>query len=116
LVTPLAFEARDYLLVLPPFGVDTAAVYREWDARPSHEEPNHLAVAALSVEPRLARWRNALGDLTGCVPRLAGSGSTWFVEGGPPDAGTEAVPELLAGGERGRLVRTRTVPTGWDGT
>jgi 4-diphosphocytidyl-2-C-methyl-D-erythritol kinase len=35
-VTPLVFEARDYLLVLPPFGVDTASAYRAWDARPSH--------------------------------------------------------------------------------
>jgi 4-diphosphocytidyl-2-C-methyl-D-erythritol kinase len=116
LVTPLDFEARDYLLVLPPFGVDTAAVYRAWDARPSHEGPNHLAAAALSAEPRLARWRDALGDLTGCEPRLAGSGSSWFVERWPPQAGTDTLPELLAGREKGRLVRARTVPAGWDGT
>jgi 4-diphosphocytidyl-2-C-methyl-D-erythritol kinase len=115
-VTPLAFEARDYLLVLPPFGADTAAVFAAWDARPSHEGPNHLTAAALSAEPRLARWRDALGDLTGRVPRLAGSGSSWFVEGGPPEAGTEAMPELRADGESARLVRTRTVPAGWDGT
>ncbi len=31
LVSPLPFEPRDYLLVLPPFGVDTARVYRAWD-------------------------------------------------------------------------------------
>jgi 4-diphosphocytidyl-2-C-methyl-D-erythritol kinase len=115
-VTPLAFEARDFLLVLPPFGVDTTAVYRAWDDRPSLEGPNHLAAAALSAEPRLVAWRDALGDLTGCVPRLAGSGSSWFVEGGPPEAGTEAMPELRAGRQRGRLVRVRTVPAGWDGT
>jgi 4-diphosphocytidyl-2-C-methyl-D-erythritol kinase len=115
-VTPLAFEARDYLLALPPFGVDTAAAYRAWDARPSHQGPNHLAAAALSTEPRLAHWRDALGDLTGCEPCLAGSGSSWFVEGGPPEAGTDAMPELRVGGERGRLVRARTVPAGWDGT
>jgi len=116
LVTPLAFEARDYLLVLPPFGVDTAAAYRAWDLRPSHEGPNHLAAAALFAEPRLAQWRDALGDLTGCEPCLAGSGSSWFVVGWPPEAGTDAMPELHAGGERGRLVRARTVPAGWDGT
>jgi 4-diphosphocytidyl-2-C-methyl-D-erythritol kinase len=115
-VTPLAFEARDYLLVLPPFGVDTAAAYRAWDARPSHEGPNHLAAGALSAEPRLVHWRDALGDLTGCEPCLAGSGSSWFVEDGPPVAGTEAMPELRVGEEKGRLVRVRTVPAGWDGT
>jgi 4-diphosphocytidyl-2-C-methyl-D-erythritol kinase len=118
-VTALAFEAREYLLVLPPFGVDTAAAYVAWDANPSHEGRNHLAAAALSAEPRLARWRDALGDLTGREPHLAGSGSTWFVEGGPPEAGTDGMPELRAGGEsgeRGRLVRVRTVPAGWNGT
>jgi 4-diphosphocytidyl-2-C-methyl-D-erythritol kinase len=115
-VTPLAFEARHYLLVLPPFGVDTAAAYRAWDARPSHDGQNHLAAAALSAEPRLAHWRDALGDLTGREPCLAGSGSSWFVEGWPPDAGTDAMPELRAGGKRGRLVRARTVPADWDGT
>jgi 4-diphosphocytidyl-2-C-methyl-D-erythritol kinase len=115
-VTPLAFEPRDYLLLLPPFGVDTAGVYRAWDADPAHEAPNELAAAALVVEPRLARWRDAFGDLTGREPRLAGSGSSWFVESGPPGAGTEAAPVLRVGGESGRLVRVRTVPAGWDGT
>ena len=61
LVTPLEFEPRDYLLLLPPFGVDTAAVYRAWDDEPAHEGPNELAAAAVSVEPRLALWRDAAG-------------------------------------------------------
>ncbi len=116
LVSALAFEPRDYLLVLPPFGVDTAAVYRAWDDRPSHEGPNELAAAALSAEPRLARWRDALGELTGRVPVLAGSGSAWFVEGGSPAAATEATGEWRVGDETGRLVHARTVPAGWDGT
>ena len=33
------------------------------------------------VEPRLAAWRDRLGEVTGRTPMLAGSGSTWFVEG-----------------------------------
>ena len=114
-VTPLAFEARDYLLVLPPFGVDTAAVYRAWDDDPSHEGPNELAAAALRVEPRLAGWRDSLGELAGVEPTLAGSGSTWFVEGGPADAGTAPGAELRRGDEAGRLLRVRTVPGNWDG-
>ena len=83
-VTPLPFERREYLLLVPPFGVDTARVYRAWDERPSSEGPNHLARAALAVEPRLAMWRDALGEAAGVEPRLAGSGSTWFVEGSRP--------------------------------
>ena len=114
-VSPLAFERRDYLLLLPPFGVDTAAVYRAWDKDPTHDGPNELAAAALSAEPRLALWRDALGDLAGRQPLLAGSGSTWFVEGGPAEAGTADAPELRVGGETARLVRAHTVPAGWEG-
>jgi 4-diphosphocytidyl-2-C-methyl-D-erythritol kinase len=114
-VTPLPFESRDYLLLLPPFGVDTARVYRTWDADPGAGPPNALAAAALAVEPRLARWRDALGDLAGSEPALAGSGSTWFVEGGPVEAGTPQLAELRVGGETARLVRAHTVPAGWEG-
>jgi 4-diphosphocytidyl-2-C-methyl-D-erythritol kinase len=114
-ITPLPFESRDYLLLLPPFGVDTARVYRAWDADPRTGAPNALAAAALVVEPRLARWRDALGDLAGSEPALAGSGSTWFVEGGPAEAGTPQLAELRVGGERARLVRAHTVPAGWEG-
>ncbi len=114
-VRPLEFERRDYLLLLPPFGVDTAAVYRAWDDAPAHDGPNELAAAAVVVEPRLALWRDALGDLVGSEPRLAGSGSTWFVEGGPAEAGTPDAPALRVGAQSGRLVRVHTVPAGWEG-
>jgi len=114
-VTPLAFERRDYLLVLPPFGVDTARVYRAWDADPVDAGPNALTAAALAVEPRLAVWRDALGNLSGIEPTLAGSGSTWFVPGGPPDARTASSTSLRVDGETARLVRVRTVPAGWEG-
>jgi 4-diphosphocytidyl-2-C-methyl-D-erythritol kinase len=115
LVTPLPFERHDYLLLLPPFGVETAAVYRAWDEAPTHGGTNELTAAALAVEPRLAPWRDALGELAGGEPRLAGSGSTWFIEGGPPEAGTADAPELQLSGVTGRLVRVRTVPAGWEG-
>ena len=114
-VTPLAFEARDYLLLVPPFGVDTARVYRAWDQDPRNDAPNALASAALAVEPRLAQWREALRDLAGSEPALAGSGSTWFVEDGPAEAGTAAQPVLQMRADTARLVRARTVPAGWDG-
>ena len=114
-VRPLPYVPRELLLVVPPFGVDTASVYRAWDAAPSSEGPNELTAAALQVEPRLAAWRDALGDLSGRAPTLAGSGSTWFVEGGPPSAGTPDMPDLAVGTERGLLVRARTVPPGWEG-
>ncbi len=109
-VTPLPFERREYLLLVPPFGVDTARVYRAWDERPSTDGPNHLARAALAVEPRLAVWRDVLGEAAGVEPRLAGSGSTWFVEGTTvPAAG------LQIARERAPLLRVRTVPPEWEG-
>ena len=75
--------ARTLTLVTPPFGCSTPAVYRAWDelGGPVGEHGNDLEPAALSVEPRLARWRDELAEATGLRPRLAGSGSTWFVEG-----------------------------------
>jgi 4-diphosphocytidyl-2-C-methyl-D-erythritol kinase len=112
-VTPLPFEPRDYVLLLPPFGVATARAYRAWDEDPRDDAPNALTAAALVVEPRLARWRDALGEFTGTEPALAGSGSTWFVEvdrrRGVPSG------ELRVGSETARLVSARTVPAGWEG-
>jgi 4-diphosphocytidyl-2-C-methyl-D-erythritol kinase len=80
---PLPFVARMFTLLTPPFGVSSPAVYRAWDelGGPAGEHGNDLEPAALVVEPRLAEWRDRLGDLTGVRPTLAGSGATWFVEG-----------------------------------
>ena len=54
---------------------------------PSGGGPNDLEAAALAVEPRLGAWRDRLADATGQTPQLAGSGSTWFVEGAYPGDG-----------------------------
>jgi 4-diphosphocytidyl-2-C-methyl-D-erythritol kinase len=113
-VTPLPFQARDYVLLLPPFGVETARVYRAWDDDPCQDGPNVLTAAALAVEPRLAAWRDALKEWSGGEPVLAGSGSTWFVEDAA-DAATTMPAELRVGAETARLVRARAVPAGWEG-
>jgi 4-diphosphocytidyl-2-C-methyl-D-erythritol kinase len=96
---PLPEVALDATLLLLPFGVPTAAAYARWDdlGGPTAEGPNDLEPAALAVEPRLVPWRDALGQATGVAPVLAGSGSTWFVEGAWPQ---------LAGSFR---------PPGWNG-
>ena len=82
-IDPLPLVDRSFTLLTPPFGVSTPAVYREWDRMggPTGDGPNDLEPAALAVEPRLVAWRDRLGDATGAVPVLAGSGSTWFVDG-----------------------------------
>jgi len=97
-VQPLAFQARTFTLLAPPLHVSTPEVYRAWDALggPTAEGINDLEPAALVVEPRLAEWRDRLGEATGQTPTLAGSGSTWFVEGA-----YEGLGLIVASTERG---------------
>jgi 4-diphosphocytidyl-2-C-methyl-D-erythritol kinase len=100
-VEPLPYEERTLTLLTPPLSCSTPAVYRAWDdmGGPTADGPNDLEPAALAVEPELARWRDRLGEATGCTPALAGSGSTWFVDGSHPQV-------------TGAVV-VRTVPAGW---
>ena len=88
-VEPLDPLALTFTLLTPPVHCDTAAVYRAWDdlGGPTGPGANDLEPAALAVAPELARWRDRLHEATGQVPVLAGSGSTWFVEGAHPGPG-----------------------------
>jgi 4-diphosphocytidyl-2-C-methyl-D-erythritol kinase len=97
ILEPLPFVARTFTLLTPPFGVSTPAVYQAWDALggPTAAGVNDLEPAAMVVEPRLQEWRDRLGEITGVTPTLAGSGSTWFVEGafeGPDLVVTQTTP------------------------
>jgi 4-diphosphocytidyl-2-C-methyl-D-erythritol kinase len=89
LLEPLPFEERVVTLLTPPLHCSTPVVYRAWDALggPRGDHGNDLEPAALHAYPELARWRDQLGDVSGVRPRLAGSGSTWFVEGEHPGPG-----------------------------
>ncbi len=93
IVEPLPFEEQVFTLLTPPVGCPTPAVYRRWDEMggPTGEHGNDLEPAAVDLVPELARWRDVLGDATGRRPRLAGSGSTWFVEGEYPGGGRRVV-------------------------
>ena len=89
LVTHLPYEARVFTLILPPFGCSTVDVYRQWDEMggPKSSNGNDLEPAALELYPELEKWKRAIEDHTGKRARLAGSGSTWFVEGDFPGKG-----------------------------
>jgi len=89
LIEQLPFEDRVFTLFTPPVMSSTPAVYRAWDdlGGPVGDNGNDLEPAALVVAPELARWRDEFGDAIGVRPRLAGSGSTWFVEGDYPGEG-----------------------------
>ena len=90
IVEPLTFVARTFTIVTPPIHCSTPAVYSKWDEMggPVGDNGNDLEPAALAVAPALAQARDDLGDTTGLTPRLAGSGSSWFVEGAFPEAGS----------------------------
>jgi 4-diphosphocytidyl-2-C-methyl-D-erythritol kinase len=96
-VEPLPPLDREFTLVAPPFGVSTPAVFRAWDEMggPSGDGPNDLESAALAVEPRLVAWRERILDVLGAAPVLAGSGSTWFVDGAHPEL-ERALPDAAA--------------------
>ncbi|MGD0380758.1 MAG: 4-(cytidine 5'-diphospho)-2-C-methyl-D-erythritol kinase [Acidimicrobiales bacterium] len=118
-IEPLPFEDRRFVLALPPLSVDTAAVYRQWDERRARrggrgdEGPggNDLEGAAVEVAPILGRWRDRLAQVTGHRPRLAGSGSAWFVEGEPDGLGLAGHDFLVVDDQRAPLVAVRTVPS-----
>jgi 4-diphosphocytidyl-2-C-methyl-D-erythritol kinase len=124
-LTRLPFEERTFTLFLLPLGVDTGAVYRAWDrlvargeigpSEPSSEcaggnDVNDLEAPALAVEHRLGRWRAHIAGVTGCRPQLAGSGSTWFVEGTPDELGLTDSRTLRLGDERALVVPATTTP------
>jgi 4-diphosphocytidyl-2-C-methyl-D-erythritol kinase len=86
-LAPLDPVQRAITLVIPPFGVSTPRVYAAWDALEASAQRgdvNDLEEAAIAAEPRLGQWRQRIRDC-GVTPVLAGSGSTWWVDGTHPD-------------------------------
>lgn len=120
-VEPVAPDSTPpvYVLLLPPLSVDTAAVYRAFDTldrsvRRSADPTcgNDLEAAAVLVEPELARWRDALSEACGRRAQLAGSGSTWFVEGDRTSLGLGGVSEIRVSSTAAPLIEVTAVPGG----
>ena len=89
IVEPLTYKEKTFTLLTPDVGCSTTEVYKKWDhlGGPKGENGNDLEQAALQVRPELSKWRDKLEKHTGLKPKLAGSGSTWFVEGYFPGQG-----------------------------
>ena len=109
----LPFQDRRFVLLLPPISVDTGAVYRAWDylhrqegssSTDRKDSGNDLEEAALTVAPQLRHWRETFAGITGRRPRLAGSGSAWFVEGTPEELDLGKRSSLVLGNLRAPLV------------
>jgi 4-diphosphocytidyl-2-C-methyl-D-erythritol kinase len=120
----------DYALavVVPPFTLDTGAVYRRWDrmAEPAGEAvagkhlppslrgfgpfANDLYPAALDLRPELADWQAELTDRWERPVMLSGSGPSLFGYFEDRDQATEAA-ELAPGEARARFAAS-PVPYG----
>ena len=100
-------EAIRVLVVVPPFAIETAAVYRAWDelggprgdrvlpppGRLSglvSELANDLEPAAEHVEPQLGPFREALEAAVGAPALLAGSGSACWMPFDDPEERNQA--------------------------
>lgn len=83
IVEPLPEQDLDVTLVLPPIHASTPVVYAAWDALggPHADSGNDLEPAALHAVPGLSAVRDRIAEVVKTPPILAGSGSTWFVEG-----------------------------------
>ena len=95
-IKKMNYKKQDFTLLIPPFSCSTKAVYEHWDylGGPKGDHGNDLEPAAVSLYPELGKWRDLLGDTTGAQPRLAGSGSTWYVEGAFPKEGLHVVSSI----------------------
>ena len=112
-VDVLPFQDRRFVLLLPPISVDTGSVYKAWDYLSRQEgsstddrndSGNDLEEAALTVAPQLMHWRDTFAGITGRRPRLAGSGSAWFVEGTPEELDLGKRSSLVLGNLRAPVV------------
>ena len=88
IIEPLSNMRREITLVIPPFTVSTPAVYQAFDKLTQFGKVpikklsnNDLEAAAIYIEPRLAIWKQKITQVAGAEPMLAGSGSTWWLDG-----------------------------------
>lgn len=100
-IEPMPLIGQVFTLSTPEARCPTPAVYARWDdmGGPVGDNGNDLEPAALDLVPELAVARDLLGEVSGQRPRLAGSGSTWFVEGAFPGEGRVVVHAAAVTGE-----------------
>jgi 4-diphosphocytidyl-2-C-methyl-D-erythritol kinase len=111
-VEPLEFVERNVVLVVPPIHVDTGAVYRAFDeiGPGNGSVRNDLEAAAFAVAPELGAWRAWIQAATGTAPILAGSGSTFFIEGTKAELGLDGIDFVDMDGATGLVRDARSVP------
>jgi 4-diphosphocytidyl-2-C-methyl-D-erythritol kinase len=83
-LTPIPTQPMWFAIAWPGVELPTPDVYRAWDDmdEPPAHAPNHLTEAAMSIEPRLKEFANALNNLQGDPKhtwQMTGSGSAFFL-------------------------------------
>ena len=107
---PVPAEAREVVLVLPPFGLSTAAVFAELRREEWATADNDLLAPACRLRPELLDVLDAVRRAGG-EPRLTGSGSTVYSLFDDPARAGAVADVLRAGGLSVILTRTRTSAT-----
>lgn len=136
-LSPASVAPRHFVLVLPPFGCATAAVYKsfaeQWKSSGRADTvrlipvsdttdsllhsgfPNDLQAAAERVRPELAILRRRVAELASCEVGMTGSGSTLFVSTPTAEAAQRCARDLAPLAVTGvRFVATRSAPPGVD--
>ncbi|MDQ3690118.1 MAG: 4-(cytidine 5'-diphospho)-2-C-methyl-D-erythritol kinase [Chloroflexota bacterium] len=105
-VESMAAEARHVVLVSPPFGLSTAAIFAVLRPDEWGRQENDLLAPALRLRPELADLLAAV-KRAGGEPRLTGSGPTLFSLTSDTDRAASVADRLTEAGLRVTVTRTR---------
>ena len=101
------------VLVRPPFGLSTAAIFAELRRDEWGRRENDLLAPALRLRPELERLFGLVSDAGG-LPRLTGSGPTIFSLSDDPERAASVAERLAAAGAHATITRTRARPAAID--
>jgi 4-diphosphocytidyl-2-C-methyl-D-erythritol kinase len=105
-IEALSAEPRHIVLVLPPFGLSTAAIFAELQPDEWGRQENDLLAPARRLRPELDALFAAI-TAAGGAPRLTGSGPTIFSMTDDPDRAQRLITRLQEAGLRVTVTRTR---------
>jgi len=105
-IEALSAEPRHIVLVLPPFGLSTAAIFAELQPDEWGRQENDLLAPARRLRPELDALFAAI-TAAGGAPRLTGSGPTIFSLTDDPERAQRLITRLQEAGLRATVTRTR---------